>query len=104
MASTGAAASLSPPGHWLDQVDLAAGQPIEPLAQLWGFGGLHSGLTLALLAKATYSGEDAGVTRSVTVRLHRPIGQVFTVAIARPRRGRASADALPADGGRSCLA
>jgi hypothetical protein len=103
MASTGTAASPSHPGRWLDQVDLAAGQPIEPPAQLWGFGGLHGGLTLALLAKATYSGEDAGLMRSATVRLHRPVNQAFTVAITRPRRGRASADAFPADGDRSCL-
>ena len=103
MASTDTAAPPSPPGRWLDQVDLAARQPIEPPAQLWGFGGLHGGLTLALLAKATYSGEDAGLMRSATVRLHRPVNQAFTVAITRPRRGRASADAFPADGDRSCL-
>jgi len=51
MTSTDTAASPSPPGRWLDQVDLVTGQPIEPPAHLWGFGGLHGGLTLALLAK-----------------------------------------------------
>src|SRR5580658_1612228 len=104
MASMDTAAAASPPGHWLDQVDLVAGQPIEPPAHLRGFGGLHGGLTLALLAKAMYSGEDAGLIRSATVRLHRPVDQVFTVAITRPRRGRASADAFPADGDRLGLA
>src|SRR5580658_7734309 len=104
MASMDTAAAASPPGHWLDQVDSIVDKPIEPPAHLWGFGGLHGGLTLALLAKAMHFGADAGVLRSATVRLHRPVNQVFTVAITRPRRGRASADALPADGGRSCLA
>jgi Thioesterase-like superfamily len=104
MTSTDTAASSSPPGRWLDQADPVADQPIDPPVHLWGFGGLHGGLTLALLAKATYSGEDAGMMRSATVRLHRPINQAFTVAISRPRRGRVSADALPADGDRLCLA
>jgi hypothetical protein len=104
MASTDTVAAASPPGRWLDQAELAAGQPIEPPAHLCGFGGLHGGLTLALLAKAMYSGGDAGEMRSTTVRLHRPINQVFTVAITRPRRGRASADAFQEDGGRLCLA
>jgi hypothetical protein len=104
MSSTETVAAASPPGRWLDQVDLIAGGPIEPPAQLWGFGGLHGGLALAVLTKAMYSAEDAGVMRSATVRLHRPINQVFTVAITRPRRGRASADALRVDGGRLCLA
>jgi hypothetical protein len=104
MASMDTAAAASPPGRWLDQADPVVGQPVEPPAHLRGFGGLHGGLTFALLAKAMYSGEDAGLMRSATVRLHRPINQMFTVAITQPRRGRASADALPADGGRSCLA
>jgi hypothetical protein len=104
MSSTETVAAASPPGRWLDQVDLIAGGPIEPPAQLWGFGGLHGGLALAVLTKAMYSAEDAGVMRSATVRLHRPINQVFTVAITRPRRGRASADAFRVDGDRLCLA
>jgi hypothetical protein len=104
MASTDTVAAALPPGRWLDQADLVAGEPIEPPAHLWGFGGLHGGLTLALLAKVTYPGADAGMMRSATVRLHRPIDQAFTVVITRPRRGRASADAFPSDGDRSCLA
>jgi hypothetical protein len=104
MASTDTVAAASPPGRWLDQVDSIVDEPIEPPAHLWGFGGLHGGLTLALLAKAMHFGADAGVLRSATVRLHRPVNQVFTVAITRPRRGRASADAFPAAGDRLCLA
>jgi hypothetical protein len=53
---------------------------------------------------ATHSGADAGVMRSATVRLHRPVNQMFTVAISRPRPGRASANVFPAQGDRSCLA
>src|SRR5580658_5378267 len=104
MPSMETVAAALPPGRWLDQVDPVADQPIEPPAQLWGFGGLHGGLTLALLAKQMYPSEEAGVMRSATVRLHRPINQVFTVAITRPRRGRASADVFLAEGARGCLA
>ena len=94
MASKDAVAAATPPGRWLDQVGLAASEPIDPPAQLRGFGRLHGGLTLALLAKAIQCGGDAGAARSATVRLHRPVNQAFAVAITRPRRGRASADAL----------
>lgn len=98
------AAAATPPGRWLGQADLAASGPIDPPAYLQGFGGLHGGLTLALLAKAACHDEDSGVIRSATVRLHRPVNQAFTIAITRPRRGRASADAFSDAADRSLLA
>jgi hypothetical protein len=81
----------------LDQARLGA---VDPPAQLRGFGGLHGGLTLALLAKAVQCGADAGPVRSATVRLHHPVNRAFT----RPRRGRASADAWSHDADSSLLA
>lgn len=42
--------------------------------------------------------------RSATIRFHRPINQSFTIAITRPRRGRASADVYSDDADRSLLA
>ncbi|HEY2689133.1 MAG TPA: hypothetical protein VGJ50_11875 [Streptosporangiaceae bacterium] len=104
MASKDAVAAATPPARWLDQVDPAADEPIDPPAQLRGFGGLHGGLTLALLAKAIQCGADAGAARSATVRLHRPVSQAFVVAITRPRRGRGSADAWSHAADRSLMA
>src|SRR5690348_7063517 len=105
MASKDAvAAAGAPPGRWLDEVDVTAGEPIDPPVHLRGFGGLHGGLTLALLAKAARCGGDDGVMRSATVRFHHPVSQAFTMAITRPRRGRVSVDALSFAGDRSLMA
>jgi hypothetical protein len=92
-----AVTAVTPPGRWLDQARPGAGEPVDPPAWLRGFGGLHGGLTLALLAKAIRGDADAGPVRSATVRLHHPVNRAFTVAITRPRRGRASADAWSED-------
>ena len=92
----------TPPGRWLDEHD---GRVIIPAAHLWGFGGLHGGLTLALLTRAMQHGaDDHGVLRSVTARLYRPVTEAFTTTLSRPRRGRVCADAVPEDPQGSLLA
>jgi hypothetical protein len=95
-------ASAMPPGQWLDQ---SAEGPIDVPPQLWGFGGLHGGLTLALLTKAMqHDTAEPTVVRSATGRLHRPITEAFTTRISRPRRGRATAEAVLSDPHRSVVA
>lgn len=97
-------AADTPPGRWLAEVDVTAVGPIDPPAHLQGFGGLHGGVTLALLAKAARGGGDDGVMRSATARFHRPVSQAFTMTITRPRRGRACVDALSHGGDSSLVA
>jgi hypothetical protein len=93
---------LIPPGRWLEQ---PAVQVIDPPPHLWGFGGLHGGLTLALLVKTIHGdGNDHGAVRSASGRFYRPVNRAFTTRISRPRRGRANADALSGDPERAVLA
>jgi hypothetical protein len=88
-----------PPGQWLEQ-------PAEGLIQaprhLWGFGGLHGGLTLAVLTKAVQRDDsEPAVVRSVTGRFHRPITDPFTIKISWARKGRGAADAVLDDSDQS---
>lgn len=64
-----------------DRVDLGA--------DMWGFGGLHGGLTLALLTSAMQAQAPGTRVRSVTAQFHRPIRRAFGIEIARLRGGRA---------------
>jgi hypothetical protein len=88
------AGEAMPPGEWL-QLQQRNDGAILPPAHLWGFGGLHGGLTLALLTQAMQQGgDDHGVFRSATARLYRPITDAFTTTVSRPRPGRDTADAI----------
>jgi hypothetical protein len=96
------AAPATPPGRWLNQ---PADGAIHAQPHLRGFGGLHGGLTLALLTRAMQQdGTEPGGFRSATARFYHPIIQTFTTRISRPRRGRVTAEAVSADPGRSVVA
>lgn len=87
----------TPPGRWLEQT--TPGEPIDAPAQLWGFGALHGGLTVAVLTQAMqHASTDRGLVRSVTGRLHHPVTGPFTTTTSQPRPGRAAAEATDTDG------
>lgn len=70
----------------------AAGRPIETPGHLWGFGGLHGGLTLALLVAAMRrSASGPGRLQSATARLHRPLTSAFSIRTEVLRPGRVTA-------------
>lgn len=56
---------------------------------LWGFGGLHGGLTLAMLTRsmAAHAPTDARL-RTADARMHRPIDGAFAMTTERMRGGR----------------
>lgn len=57
-----------------------------------GFGGLHGGLTLALLARAMrQDAPDDTRLRSAKVRLHRPLSETFEIDTQVVRSGRVTA-------------
>lgn len=61
---------------------------IEPREDLRGFGGLHGGLTLALLAAAMSTAMPDLVLRSITGRFHRGIHEPAEVTLGPWTRGR----------------
>lgn len=80
-------------------VDMSASSPGELLAQpagerfllgrqVWGFGGVHGGLSLGLLTAAMAEQAPGAAPRSVTGRFHRPINDEFTVSVSTVRAGR----------------
>lgn len=77
--------------------------PIEAAPHLWGFGGLHGGLALALLESAMRRSVPAGAElRTVTARFHRPLTAPFDVETSVLRPGTVTtltARAVHADGG-----
>ncbi len=77
--------SASSPGELLRQ---PAGERFELGRQVWGFGGVHGGLSLALLAAAMSEQLPDAAPRSVTARFHRPITGEFTVSASTVRAGR----------------
>lgn len=85
------AALLDGPVH--EQFDLAQ--------DLWGFGGLHGGLALALLTKAMHDRVAGAHLRAVTGQFHRPLREPFAVDVADVRSGRTvrSVRALAVAGG-----
>ncbi len=65
-----------------------AGEWIDAGTHLFGFGGFHGGLTVALMA-AAMQGDAPGIPlRSVTARFHRPIGDEFRLETSTVRAGR----------------
>jgi Thioesterase-like superfamily len=94
---TGPPPPIPPPGAFLRQVDDG---PITAEGHLWGFGGLHGGLTLAVLATAMRQhAPDATRLRSATIRLHRPLTEAFTVKTTTVRSGRVTTLAAHASNG-----
>lgn len=64
-------------------------RPIEAPGHLWGFGGLHGGLTLSLLVAAMRRrASDPGRLQSATARLHRPLTSAFSIQTEVLRPGR----------------
>lgn len=61
---------------------------VELGGHLWGFGGLHGGLALAMLTAAMRSQAHGVTLRSVTGRFHRPIRKRFEIETAEVRSGR----------------
>lgn len=61
---------------------------IEPRPDLWGFGGLHGGLTLALLAERMQQAAPARQLRSLAAQYHRPIRRPFEIGTTVVRAGR----------------
>ncbi|WP_235989458.1 thioesterase family protein [Streptomyces ureilyticus] len=77
--------------------------PVEAAPHLWGFGGLHGGLTLALLTSAMRRSVPADAElRTVTARFHRSLTGRFDVEAAVLRPGTVTtltARAVQADSG-----
>jgi hypothetical protein len=62
--------------------------PIEPEQSLWGFGGLHGGLSLALMAGAMSAHLPGRPLQSATIRFHRPITEAFRLETSVGHTGR----------------
>lgn len=56
--------------------------------QLWGFGGLHGGLALALMTSAMQEQAPGTRLQSVTGRFHRAISDEFQIEVSPVRSGR----------------
>ena len=83
------------PGALLRQVPPAT---ISPDHELWGFGGLHGGLALALLASAMRRDAPGGSRlRSATARFHRPLSGPFRIETEVLRSGKVTTLAARAD-------
>ena len=78
-------AAVIPPGALLAQ-PLAG--PIEADQRLWGFGGFHGGLALALMTSAMQEHAPGARLRSATAHYHRPINGDFSIDCALVRTGR----------------
>ncbi len=68
---------------------------VDPPEDLWGFGGMHGGLSLGLLTAAMAATSAQGELLNVTGRYHRPIRSAFGVTTDVTRSGR-STEALTA--------
>lgn len=77
--------TASSPGELLGQ---QAGERCRLGRQVWGFGGVHGGLSLALLTAAMSEQVPGAAPRSITGRFHRPITDEFTVSASTVRAGR----------------
>lgn len=81
---------VTPPGAWLSGVGAAGEIPAPP--QLWGLGGLHGGLELALLARIMREhAPDRTSLRSATARFHRRLTSTAALTTRVQRTGRLSA-------------
>lgn len=56
--------------------------------ELWGFGGLHGGLSLALLMRAMQDRAGDASLRGLAGRFHRPLRAAFDVTVSHVRTGR----------------
>ncbi|MFI6451421.1 thioesterase family protein [Streptosporangium amethystogenes] len=61
---------------------------VDPGKRLWGFGGVHGGLTLALLTAAMGERAPGALLQSSTARYHRPLYREFRVEVSPVRSGR----------------
>jgi hypothetical protein len=82
-------------------VDQSLDGPIEPSKHLWGFGGLHGGVTLALLATAMQRSAGAGSLRRADAQFVSPVRTGFEVTVEPVRttsRNRTLAARATSDG------
>lgn len=61
---------------------------IDLPADLWGFGGVHGGLAIAMMLRANERHAHGGTPRYVTAQLHRAVRGPFRVAATVVGRGR----------------
>lgn len=66
----------------------AAEERFDLPQDLWGFGGLHGGMALALLTNAMHARVPGANLRGVTGQFHRPLRDPFAVDVAAVRSGR----------------
>ncbi len=83
---TGTSQRTLTPGAYLKAA--ASGGVLSPFADLWGFGGLHGGLSLALMAGAMAEHAPCRTPQSATARFHRSITEPFLLETALGRTGR----------------
>ncbi|MEV0592743.1 thioesterase family protein [Nonomuraea cavernae] len=77
---------MTPPGALLRAAPLD--DLIETGAHLRGFGGVHGGLTLALLTTAMAERAPGALLQNVTARYLRPLGGEFRIEVPEERTGR----------------
>jgi acyl-Coa thioesterase superfamily protein/acyl-CoA thioesterase superfamily protein len=88
------------PGGYLDLASMLFSPPREAIeipSFAWGFGGLHGGLALALVASSMRNGVPEHSLRSITGQFHRPIRGTFAIESRVIRTGR-NTGALQATG------
>jgi len=88
------------PGGYLDLASLLFSEPrgvLEVPSFAWGFGGLHGGLAMSLVASSMRRSIPEHSLRSITGQFHRPIRGTFAIESRVIRTGR-SAGALQATG------
>ncbi|ROO85433.1 thioesterase superfamily protein [Actinocorallia herbida] len=76
-----------------DLLRVPSGEAVVPPRELWGFGGLHGGLALGLLAEGMREHAAGGALRSATARFHRSLSDAFQVRTSLDRAGRTLTEA-----------
>ncbi|GGO66519.1 acyl-CoA thioesterase domain-containing protein [Nonomuraea cavernae] len=84
---------MTPPGALLRAAPLE--DLIETGAHLRGSGGVHGGLTLALLTTAMAERAPGALLQNVTARCLRPLGGEFRIEVPEERTGRTRAAPSP---------
>lgn len=97
-AESSGSPAVPPDTAHLDQL-LSAVPPavLDVPRSAWGFGGLHGGLALSLVASSMRSRAADQQLRSITAQFHRPIRETFAIDSQVIRLGR-SAGAVQATG------
>jgi Thioesterase-like superfamily len=88
------------PGGGRDLATMLFSEPptvLEVPSSAWGFGGLHGGLALSLVASSMRRSVPEHSLRSITGQFHRPIRETFAIESRLIRSGRSVA-ALEATG------